>query len=145
MNTLSALPHSPAIDCAWSEAVGRVEAYLRVHRLTDENEIARVTAEIIGRARLHQQPNEAPVVVAMEISQGYLRGEAAQVEVLRPLGELCRLRSPEICLRHMVPEPQPAPVPGGWWQWIARWGVVRTVVGLLVVLSVVGATIAAGF
>lgn len=59
------------VHADWDEAFLRVESYLRAHQIESRVLLNRLTTEILAAARLlaGEQPDEAPVTLAMRIAQ----------------------------------------------------------------------------
>ena len=77
----------------------------------------------------------------------FMRESAVPVELVRVMREADLGRSPEIKFSNMAPRPIAEPAAAGSrlrWQLSYRWPFLRIVTGLMVVLSLLGATLASG-
>ena len=77
----------------------------------------------------------------------FMNGHAAPAELVTAMRDADLGRAPEIKLSNMAPRLIAAPSASGSrlrWQWSYRWPFLRIVTGLMVVLSLFGATLSAG-
>lgn len=77
----------------------------------------------------------------------FMRESALPVELVRVMRETDLGRAPEIKFSNMAPRRVAAPAAAGSrlrWQWSYRWPFLRIVTGLVVVLSLLGATLGPG-
>lgn len=102
-----------------------------------------------GDARLHVRGRVALAMgqVPARWPEYFLRGSAVPVELVRVMREADLGRAPEIRFSNMAPRPVAAPAAASSrlrWQLSYRWPFLRIVTGWMVVLSLLGATLAAG-
>lgn len=102
-----------------------------------------------GDAHLHVRGRVALAMgeVPVRWPEYFLRESAVPVELVRAMREADLGRSPEIKFSNMAPRPVAAPATATSrlrWQLSYRWPFLRIVTGLMVVLSLLGATLASG-